>query len=552
MAAEIRVLFRYRDLVDKTLERHREVITASGSCWWGWWKRPSEGSRMDVWEFLADRIRANQAETVGLFDSGGGRVYTAKVVVVVKPVDESASTAPPLPDADRQLVPTYYRDSVFSRAWMKLTDLSVDPILNFFDEYAYETPPPLPKIPPKFLAKLTDKRIVDDDELRAMDTTIWRIKKAATAADKTHFLAPSWRVIEAVSRDPIPVKGTKILHLSDIHYDERPADKTQHSWARPGRQPLHDVVTKALGREAENIGLLVVSGDLTFSASAREFEVAFVGLNALMGVLDLGPEHVILCPGNHDISWTKPEGDVYDPRKDIEPSIAPVEAMKQYVSFYSRLLQHAPNSDLSMGRRFVFPHGRVLELCSLNSTSLAAGNKYLAGMGRIGPTAFESVRSEMRWSKTEPSLALRTLVLHHHVVQTEDVEQPEEYYTGFGLAIDAQKTLREAAKSGFRLVLHGHRHRAFYWRSSVYELPESPVANSRCGDVAIIGGGSAGSTQVVDYSNYFNLIDVGPTELLSTMYRSQRGGAFDALPPWKAQITQNDRGVVLSEWSVQR
>src|SRR5262249_30769572 len=148
---------------------------------------------------------------------------------------------------------------------------------------------------------------------------------------------------------------------------------------------------------------------------------------------------------------------------------------------------------------------------------------YLSGMGRIGPTAFESVRSEMGWMKDESTLALRALVLHHHVVPTEDVEQPSEYYSGFGLAIDAQKTLREAAKSGFRLVLHGHRHRAFYWRSSVYELPESPLASSRCGDVSIIGGGSAGSTEVVDNSNYFNLIDVQPMELRSTMYRSQRG-----------------------------
>jgi hypothetical protein len=52
-ADQINLLFRFRDLTDHTIARHREVIAASGQCWWGWWKRPTEQDRREDWNFLA-------------------------------------------------------------------------------------------------------------------------------------------------------------------------------------------------------------------------------------------------------------------------------------------------------------------------------------------------------------------------------------------------------------------------------------------------------------------------------------------------------------------
>jgi len=52
MSDTLRV-FRYRDLLtDDTLGKHRELITAKGSCWWGWWQRPNEDRRDHLWEEL--------------------------------------------------------------------------------------------------------------------------------------------------------------------------------------------------------------------------------------------------------------------------------------------------------------------------------------------------------------------------------------------------------------------------------------------------------------------------------------------------------------------
>jgi len=549
--ADLSVLFRYRDLVAPTLDRHRAIIKSAGHCWWGWWKRPSEDARLDIWDHLEAKLKGGKKLTIALFHSGNGQIHLADVAKVVRPVDELASRPPELKTTELKFVPEYYRESIFSRAWLKLTKIDASPLkeADFYKTYAYDDPPPLPRLLPEDLERLRNKQIVDFDELRAMDATIWRIKRSDTSSGSAHFLAPTGRERRPVSAAPLSVKGTKILHLSDIHFDERTGAKSQHSWSRPGRKPIEDMVSQALKKHVGDIGMLIVSGDITFMGSSAEFDRAHKSIYQIMGALDLGPEHVIVCPGNHDIVWSKRKRESFDPNKEITPTVAPETAKKNYAEFYKKLLLHSPNDDLSMGRRYVLPHGLVLEICALNSTSLAAGHKYLAGMGCVGPAAFQTVRSDLGWHDLETSTALRAVVLHHHLVSTDDVEPAKEYYTGFGMAIDAQKTMREAARVGVALAIHGHRHRPFYWQSSVYELPQHAHDQWAYGDVSIIGGGSAGSTEVDD-ANFFNVIDLKPRSVTSTMYRSKDGAPFTTNKTWQADIVSGPIGLSLSRWRI--
>ena len=60
-------------------------------------------------------------------------------------------------------------------------------------------------------------------------------------------------------------------------------------------------------------------------------------------------------------------------------------------------MKHEPNDDFSMGRRFVFPHGGIVEICALNSSSLEQGENWLAGMGMVRKTVFSGVRKELGW-----------------------------------------------------------------------------------------------------------------------------------------------------------
>lgn len=548
---KITCLFRYRDLIDETLLRHEEVIEQEGACWWGWWRRPHEDSRDDIWTALS-AANPDQPITVGLFDSGareGHRsIRRASVIGVIPPTrnNEGQPMRPSVPANENHLIPAYYRASPFSRAWLKLKKIDRQP-LNFFGKYRYASAPRLPGIAEAVLNSLVNKMIVDADELRMMDTTIWHV--LFNPGDLgPRFLAPSLRVREPVTAEPLLLQGDSILHLSDMHYSTRPG---KHAW--DSSWSLAAALNSALVEHREKtgrrsaVGALVLTGDFTSIGDRKEFKQAAVAINSVMGNLGLGSDHVVVVPGNHDIQWSKPKLEKYN-SKGL-PVQAPAKARRNYVFFYKELLGHSPNRDLSMGRRFVLPGGYLVDVCGLNSSSLETGRKYLAGMGRVTPGAFATVRASLGWRCDERSHALRVVALHHHVTNTEDVEDPREYYTGFGMAVDAKQILRDAAGCGVQLLLHGHRHRQFVWGSDVYNLPEFTNGRWKLGRVAILGAGSAGSTDVDPRAHFFNLITINGGSLIVEMFKSTNCSEFKCVSTWTADCAIGPDGFSLGDWN---
>lgn len=118
-------LFRYRDLLtNDTLGKHRELIDEKGHCWWGWWQRPGEDSRLDLWSALEQRL-AQRPVQIGLFNSDPEKkvdqVHWATLTKIVCPQD--GGSAPNIPNDEADLVPEYYRETPFSSAWMCLTEI---------------------------------------------------------------------------------------------------------------------------------------------------------------------------------------------------------------------------------------------------------------------------------------------------------------------------------------------------------------------------------------------------------------------------------------------
>jgi len=66
---EIRVLFRYRNMNADTLEEHKKIIKGKKACWWGWWKRPREPRRFEVWNYLEEQLNKHGELMVGLFEA---------------------------------------------------------------------------------------------------------------------------------------------------------------------------------------------------------------------------------------------------------------------------------------------------------------------------------------------------------------------------------------------------------------------------------------------------------------------------------------------------
>src|SRR5205823_2656100 len=105
-----------------------------------------------------------------------------------------------------------------------------------------------------------------------------------------------------------------------------------------------------------------------------------------------------------------------------------------------------------MGRRYLLPCGLAVEVCALNSSSLETGKNFLAGMGRIQEASFGETAGQLGW--TNATMAMRLLAVHHHLALIEDLEPASGYLRGYGLAVDAVRIQRMAAKFGVQLALH--------------------------------------------------------------------------------------------------
>ena len=150
----MRFLFRYRDLIADTLSEHRSILTTRGWCWWGWWKRPNEPSRLDLWQEIERSTEHGTRVQIGLFHSGTGQVHPAMVDRVILPVEDEFGQCIPIlpPDEELDAVPTYYRASRYSRGWIRLTSIAEMPT-SFFGEFSYAAAPPLPYYSQRLLTR---------------------------------------------------------------------------------------------------------------------------------------------------------------------------------------------------------------------------------------------------------------------------------------------------------------------------------------------------------------------------------------------------------------
>lgn len=537
----IRFLFRFRDLVAQTLDEHEAIIRQQHSCWWGWWKRPAENSRTEVWGSLQAATAGATEVPVGLFDSGTGHVHRAWITAVIAPAEEGTSGADrPLevPENEKHLVPSYYRNSPFSRAWMRI--VRIDRNIAFFRAYSFAEAPRLPNYSSATLNRLVGKMIIDPDELRGMDTTIWIVRPKGLGDSDERMVLTVPALPDAVSPEVVRCDSDVVLHLTDLHYAIG-TNRSQHVWKLESerntqRRTLIEAIHAAIGRR--KIGLVIVSGDFSFTGEESEFNEAAAALGHLLGIFGLSTDHLVVIPGNHDIRWTTTA--TYD--ADAPVTQASDQARQNYSNFYTRIFRHAPDRYLAMGRRYLFPNGLAVEIAALNSSSLETGRNFLAGVGRVNEAAFEDVANAMRWNEhSTSSRALRVLVLHHHLALTEDLEPTTGYQHGFGLALDAVRIQRIAARHGVQLAIHGHKHRAFLWRSHVFELPEHTQPNHYLGEISIIGGGSAGSSETQGNSNYFNLLELNARSLDLSIYRSRDQGAFQEMQRWRASLESSEK-----------
>jgi 3',5'-cyclic AMP phosphodiesterase CpdA len=224
----------------------------------------------------------------------------------------------------------------------------------------------------------------------------------------------------------------RIAHLSDLHVADRrryprngfaAKDCDRHS-ARLAKGLLSALKEAAVDH-------LVVTGDLTLSSEASEFERV---AELLRPWAEKGKLTVV--PGNHDV-WT---GEAVRSGRFLR-SIGPDgRGMRRAASPYPLAVPLSP------------------EVVLVALDSARHGEKPYETPGRLGGAQLAAAREMVREHAKEGRAVL--LALHHHLVLPPERIPSDACVARMPLA-DADKVVRLVAEMEVAAVLHGHRHCAF-------------------------------------------------------------------------------------------
>jgi 3',5'-cyclic AMP phosphodiesterase CpdA len=224
----------------------------------------------------------------------------------------------------------------------------------------------------------------------------------------------------------------RLGHISDLHLSDRgryprngysPRDCDRHS-IRLAQRLLEQLT-------AAEVDHLVVTGDLTLSAEASEFEKA---ARLLRGWAEAGKLTVV--PGNHDL-WTS-------------------ESVKT-----ARFLRMIGPDGLGMRKpaaAYPFAALPVPEVAIVALDSSQFGEEPMETPGLIGSAQLQACRELVREHVKEGRAVL--LALHHHLVLPRE-RIPSDALVARMPLFDADKIVRMVSDVRVAGVLHGHRHCAF-------------------------------------------------------------------------------------------
>jgi 3',5'-cyclic AMP phosphodiesterase CpdA len=476
------LILRFRDLgigKGETIKQHKSIIADKGFVWWGWWNKAGETIPDDTFRYLK-RKAGSESLSVYLLDSGQKKIYEAKCSNIKWNTSHTPHASP-----DSDSTPEYYREQKYL-TWFKFTEISEEPceesilgkltyfrVDNFFEDQR---------------SKYIDfygKRVFSIDELVQQNRSIWFIRDFEEGDLINEIKLLSNRKIKPshFTEEYIQCSSQNLLWVSDLHYS-----RDYHGFPLEGtviRNKLGLRIEDALkNNEYNNIGGVIVSGDITWKATKEEFKLAESFFAWAKSWGDIDNYQFAICSGNHDIAFSA------DPsEKGAEITKASDEACAAYGDFYEDLFYQKPNIYLSSGRKFLLGNAIPVEIVCLNSSFLAQEKGLFQGHGFLGQPQLNDAAEQMNWKPDSDPLAFRIAVLHHHLLPVTFREIPE---TGrqYSVVLDAEAFSQWLVKYRIRLVLHGHMHNPFVSRVVKPISIDSP--NKHWFEYYVLGMGSSG------------------------------------------------------------
>ena len=521
------VLLRFRDLTQgvDTIKAHNAIAEQKDEegkerVLWGWWKKEKEPLPNPALSDLAKEVGNGKTITIYMMNSDTGVFYSALLFDIYY---TGAKISAPYP----QICPEYYRETS-QYAWFKIGHISEIPFSDL-SQFVLSNSNRITKdsssIPYRDIGRfLEDLR--NENQLIGHPVSMWFL----CSIDELGIHTSNYPVSN-ISHGAYPTHGRYILHLSDIHFGDEHAYKNPCSpTPEIGKEYLSDELLEdlkclsdegGLSDKSENkgskcktdksifdeIGLVLITGDLAWQANPHEFANAEKFIEELKKFLGLESQHIIIVPGNHDIEWITQNGKI------------DANAELNYRYFYRHIYNYEPNDTLTKISRYNVD-GKNICIIALNSCRLESPES--AGYGYVGSKQLKMVQQYMNQHRNEFDYTIA--MLHHHVLPVNFVEEFDFSDKKVSMLLDAESVISTLLGCGVNAILHGHQHQPYF--SSIERIIPGYIDGGQKKllqkKLAVVGAGSIGAKSSHINSigrNTYNIISIDSDNRLHIIER---------------------------------
>jgi predicted phosphodiesterase len=253
---------------------------------------------------------------------------------------------------------------------------------------------------------------------------------------------------------------------------------------------------------------IVVSGDLTYTATMFEFKLVESFLRELCEGLSLQRQQIILVPGNHDVDWRLAAIDVthrFDNYLTFARGFYGKELFDELFPLVSWDFDIAADRPPANTILLFSMHGPLV-FVGLNSCVFETDQSHY---GFVGLRQLDMASGLLDQA---PSAAIRIAVMHHHLHPFPEVLEPREgsdVWLDMSTVRDAGMVEQRLEQLGFDLVLHGHKHKPQLRETLVRHRMDAQGSVER--RLVVSGAGSVGvNSRELEHSesNHFALVEV--------------------------------------------
>lgn len=501
------ITLRFRDLSKDTIALHKKIIDKKGFVWWGWWAKPEETVANSAFVKLKNISNSENKLELFLLDSGKTELRKAICSDIVFDDTEIGTV---IKSPQKNATPTYYAKNKYM-IWFKLEKIS-NSILNaneFINNYTYLCVDEHFVSGSSPFSAFNNKRVFNLREMLEQQCTVWYLRNAEESDANRQIVsyAPGsgpFDGVFSIARD------NKILWLSDLHFSD-----SHHAFKNSvgSNNSLFNMLKDRLDIVKFNkFSRIIVSGDFTFKSSASEFSEAHKFLYDMSSAYSISPSSLILCPGNHDMAYSKE-----DYKDDSEVVLTYSEAKANYIDFYEKTRQTRSNEFNNSIQRFISSNGQLIEIITLNTCILQQDRQHFRGMGYVGTNQLDVIKKDLK--NTSKMNSTRILVMHHHLLPVAFSEKPQ-LNPMYSMLLDSESIIQFCLSNNITIVLHGHTHQNYY--SELLRPFEK-----RKKKITIIGLGSTGAVRndLTDgYNNQFATIIFESESICIKIYEIMNNG----------------------------